>query len=311
MRQTISAVLLTMFLAAGCAQPHVTRFEYGDIRLDVSGRIIGGKSIAMADYKPGIYYSIDKVNKQIVIEVKLASVNQKDMKEMGILDISWLIDGRTLIAATNIKNTTPMARPPTIAGSLVNIGIGGGTDRGAGAGKCIHGGDLDKCTKCRPAGGGTGINIPVFVGKGGKDSGKVLSVRATFDMDESVDIEESYIALEIRLRKLLKDNIRTRLLLLPLITRHPEPKPKPEPEPRTISEMERTITAVIRTNVRDDIRIAINGLRDAQNEADIKKKTPILRDIPLLGKLFKSSDAKATREDMIIFITPRIVIDSE
>ncbi len=48
-------------------------------------------------------------------------------------------------------------------------------------------------------------------------------------------------------------------------------------------------------------------------ENDIKKvnKVPVLGDIPLLGFFFKHEETTTTRESLIIFITPRIIRDSD
>lgn len=293
MKQAISAILLTMFLAAGCAQTRMTRFEYGDIRLDVSGRIIGGKTLATVDYQSGIYYCLDQAPKQVMLDVRLASVNLKDQ---AILGMKWFDGKKTLIAATDLKNTTPKKSPLIVAGGVVGIGTGGGR------GRCPHGGTVATCPECSSGGGtGTGIKVPVIGGGRGRDSSKVLSVRATFDLNESIDIEESYLALEIQLGKAINDRIRSQLMLLPMMALQAKVKPPPKPVE------EDTVIALIRS----DRTILIDGLLEGENEKDIKKKTPILGDIPLLGKLFKSSDAKTTRAPLLIFITPHIILDSE
>jgi len=287
-----------MFLAAGCAQPHVTRFEYGDIGLDVSGRIIGSKSIAMVDYKPGIYYSIDRANRQILIDAKIVSVKGKDLKEIGIQDIRWLTNSGTLIAATNIKNTTPKKSPPFAVGGLVNIGgsIGGGSS--AGGTRCRHGGLLADCENCSAAGGGTGVKIPVIVGSAGKDNENVLSISATFDLDESIDIKKGYVALDIQLRKPLNNGLRRRVVLMPI-------ELQTEAKPSTPQVNESTVIALL----RDNRLVKIEGLGEGQNQADVAKKTPILEDIPSLGKMFKSPAAKTSKQEIIVFITPHIVFD--
>ena len=40
---------------------------------------------------------------------------------------------------------------------------------------------------------------------------------------------------------------------------------------------------------------------------DIKKKMPILGDIPLIALLFQNSEKILTKSDLIIFITPHII----
>ena len=285
MKQTISLVLLTMFLAGGCVKMRMVEFEHDNVHLDAGGRFSGSKSAA-----PNL--------QQILIDVKLAEVKQKNIENMGILDIRWLTNSGKLIAAQNIKNTTPMKSPPTIAGSLVNIGGSVGT--GGRGTKCKHGGLLADCEECTAAGGGTGVNIPVIVGSAGKDNENMLSLSATFTLDKPIDLKKSYVALEIQLRKTLNDGLHRRVMLLPM-------KLQQEDKPTTPQVDEDTVIALLRENRT----VIIEGLREGENEADVRKKTPILGNIPLLGKLFKSSDAKTTKQDIIIFITPRILVGRE
>ena len=283
-----------MVFAAGCARTRVTRFEYGDIRLDVSGRIIEGKAVAMVDYKPGIYYSVDRANKQVLIDVRLASIG---LKAPAILDIKWFDIAGPLIPATDIKNTTLRKSPPIAMGGLISIGGGIGTGRGGG--RCPHGGTTGTCPDCSSGGGGNGINFPVFGVGGGKDSGKVTSVRATFDLDKSIDIEKSYLALDIQVGVAANKSLIVQPILLPIaVLRKYEPPAPP---------VKNTITAL----VRDDQTILLSGLLEGESDNDVKKKTPILGNIPLLGKLFKHNKPKTTRAELIIFVTPRIVLDAE
>jgi len=293
MKQAISAVLLAMFLAAGCAQPPVTRFEYGDIRLDVSGHVTKSKSLAMVYYKPGVYYSLNRQRQQVMIEARIVSVTLDDQEVLGM---SWFKGTGPLIAATNIKNTTPMARPPIVVGGMIGTGGGGGIGRGRSKTKCIHGKDLDKCAKCSAGGDGTSLNVPIIAGIGGKESDSTLSVQATFDLDESIDIVESYLAIEIKIRTLANGNLIVQPLLIPI-------KALPEIQPPVVPPTKKITTAV---RIEEGQTVLIGGLIEDKNE-DIKKKVPILGDIPLLGRLFKSKDSKVTKRNLIIFVTPHIV----
>ena len=292
MKQAISAILLTMFFAAGCAQNPMTRFEYGSIRLDVGGRISEGKAVAMTDHQSGVYYCRDGVPKQIYIEAKLMEIRLEDQEIFGV---EWFSGKGPLIAATNIKNTTPKARPPIAVGGLIGIGTGGGT-RG---GRCPHGGTVGTCPECSSGGGGTGINIPVIAGSSGKDSDKVTSVRATFKIAESVDIENSYLAFEIKIGKDKDGKIIVQPILIPTTVLQRDDAPPVPP-------VKKVTTAV---SIQDGQTVLIGGLIKDENE-DIKKRIPILRDIPLLGSLFKSKTTSVTKRELIIFVTPRIIRDS-
>ncbi len=58
--------------------------------------------------------------------------------------------------------------------------------------------------------------------------------------------------------------------------------------------------------VRDGQTIVIGGLRARENTESIKK-VPLLGDLPLLGKLFKSTSTSDSVRELLIFVTPFIV----
>ena len=68
----------------------------------------------------------------------------------------------------------------------------------------------------------------------------------------------------------------------------------------TTSELETTVT------VKDGITVVIAGLRK-DKRAKTTKGIPILGDIPLLGYLFRSTDDKVEKSDLIILLTPHIM----
>lgn len=59
-------------------------------------------------------------------------------------------------------------------------------------------------------------------------------------------------------------------------------------------------------NVRSGETIVISGLTDL-NAAKSADKFPLLGDIPVLGRLFRSDNFRANRTDLVIFVTPRVV----
>lgn len=59
-------------------------------------------------------------------------------------------------------------------------------------------------------------------------------------------------------------------------------------------------------NVRSGETIVISGLTDL-NAAKSADKFPLLGDIPVLGRLFRSDNFRANRSDLVIFVTPRVV----
>ena len=60
--------------------------------------------------------------------------------------------------------------------------------------------------------------------------------------------------------------------------------------------------------VPDGQTIVIAGLT-RNDESEIKKKVPLLGDIPLLGWLFRWNSKSATKTNILIFVTPTIMTD--
>ena len=60
--------------------------------------------------------------------------------------------------------------------------------------------------------------------------------------------------------------------------------------------------------IKDGQTVVIGGLRRLNSSKDIKK-VPVLGDIPLLGGLFKSISETETTNEVIVFITPRIITE--
>jgi general secretion pathway protein D len=56
--------------------------------------------------------------------------------------------------------------------------------------------------------------------------------------------------------------------------------------------------------------VLIGGLLK-ESESKVKRKVPLLGDIPLIGGLFSSVDDTTVREELLVFITPIIVEDLE
>ena len=71
----------------------------------------------------------------------------------------------------------------------------------------------------------------------------------------------------------------------------------------TTSEAETTVS------LKDGATIVIAGLKKDKKEKEIKK-IPLLGDVPILGALFRSVSAATNKTELVIFITPRIVLDN-
>jgi general secretion pathway protein D len=62
--------------------------------------------------------------------------------------------------------------------------------------------------------------------------------------------------------------------------------------------------------VEDGDTIVLGGLID-DNVQEIERRVPILGNIPLIGKMFRSTSTSRTKRNLIVFIKPTIIRDSE
>jgi general secretion pathway protein D len=62
--------------------------------------------------------------------------------------------------------------------------------------------------------------------------------------------------------------------------------------------------------VRDDQTVVIGGLMQERNAENVNK-VPVLGDIPLFGLLFKSKRVSKEKTNLLVFLTPHVVKDSE
>ena len=69
----------------------------------------------------------------------------------------------------------------------------------------------------------------------------------------------------------------------------------------------RSITTKVQ--VKDGRTLVLGGLISNQTE-DVRSKVPILGDMPLIGRLFRSTHSKQTRQNLLVFIHP-VVVDSD
>ncbi len=71
-------------------------------------------------------------------------------------------------------------------------------------------------------------------------------------------------------------------------------------------------TREVQTTLRlkNNETFAIGGLIQSDNEG-VVTKIPLLGDIPILGEIFKSRESSDTTNELVVFVTPRIIEDDE
>jgi type IV pilus assembly protein PilQ len=58
-------------------------------------------------------------------------------------------------------------------------------------------------------------------------------------------------------------------------------------------------------NMRDGETVVLGGILETENRT-IERKVPFLGDIPLLGHLFKTTGRINNKDELLIFVTPKI-----
>ncbi len=283
MKRATPAILAAALLAGGCARIPMTRFDHGDIHLQVGGRIKPvDKVVAALPPPPGTFYMmLDKQAMQVTIEARLVEISNRDLRLLGV-DL-WPA-GQELRRPTTVKDTT--ARLPKMSVGFGLSSGGGGRDR--------HQGQRDR--RDRSVGTGVGLGFPI-----GDDDGGVTAARATFDGVELGILPRTYVVITIELGRHLNGQIMIRPLLLPIEV-VPKPEPGQSPAPR------KTVPPT-HVTVLPDNTITLGGL--VTDEAEVKREVPALGDIPLLNRLFRHKDRARDTRDLLIFVTPRIILNEE
>ena len=74
--------------------------------------------------------------------------------------------------------------------------------------------------------------------------------------------------------------------------------------------MQRRNLTLKNVRIKDGETLVIGGMIREEDTKQVNK-IPFLGDIPVVGALFRSSSKDRSKEEMIIMITPKIVIDTE
>jgi len=280
-RATMS--ILVGALLAGCAVPGATRFEHQDLRLEVRAKLLPAELSRrvrlMRDY--GIMAFAEVTPRQVVIEARFLSV-ARDQSLMGI----DLVTDSDLLHPVRVEDTTPKAPPIT-----VGFGFGGSFGGGDGLAKGSHGPDDTSehgsaARGAHEAGVGVGFAFPLYTGK----ADRVTSARATFHLPQVNLLEGCHVLLTC-MGKTATGEIIVQPVLLPLTL-----TPNPEPGPTRVE-----------TIVHEGETVVLAGLLGSTPA----NKVPLLAKLPIIGRLFKSRLDTMRRSDLLVFITPHIVVQDE
>ena len=271
-------VLVSLFIPA-CNEAHVRRFDYQNIHLEVSGRVVSGEAVAaLPEPKEG--FARFAPVKQVMIDVKIVEVGFDDL---AVLGVQWWPGVGDPLGPTRLTDTSPEPVP-------INVGVGFGFGLGGG------GGGNDSYPDQRDSSGGgfgvtPGVSVPLDLGSDG-----ITSVEAMFDLPLTVSIDDSFLMVLVAMERATNGKILAQPILIPFETFTAQIPDEVPPEP----ELATTVL------VQDGNTILIGGLTD-MTEQEVVSKVPQLGDLPLLGRLFQNSQLVEHKE-LLIFVTPRILV---
>ncbi len=130
------------------------------------------------------------------------------------------------------------------------------------------------------------------------ESGREVPYQTVEDNEVNIEFKKAALSLEVT-PHVIEDN----LLKMKIITSKDELDFSNPVEGNPTVITKKAQTTVI---LRDGQTMVIGGLRK-ETENKGQSGIPVLRDIPLLGNLFKKEYRSSSREEILIFITPRIV----
>ena len=276
---TLALLAVAAALASGCDLPVMTRFEYDTVKLEVGGRVLPAQTKVASLRPPGTFYMIlDTPPKQVVLDVRLLDIK----RDQSLLGVDFWLGGEQVLRPMKFEDTTPHA-------PAISLGFGLGTEIGGHGDR--HAESDRRGSRGTGIGTGMGIGVPIT---GGADD-RVTSARLTFTIP-GAGLDTSYVVMTLAIGRHMNGQIIAQPLLLPITI---------TPDPKAEAERQRNLpkTHVV---VHEDNTYVLSGLL-----SQVGQQVPFLKDIPLLNRLFRPENDPIDRKELIIFITPRIVLQEE
>ena len=267
---------------------------------------------------------IDRPEPQVEIEAKIMQTNRDTAKALGV---QWGLNGRM---AQDLSNTTNLAFPNsgTVGGRIVGQGPvtqgptdprASGTERAATAVNLpVVGATSALGVSMGAINGAFGIDMAISaLERDGKV--KVLSTpRVTTQNNKQAEVTQGFqipiqtstnntvsvIFKDAALKLLVTPQITgANTVIMRIVLENGQPDFSRAVNGNPSINTQRAETSV---QVADGVTTAIGGILQTQ-ESNLEDRTPGMSRIPLLGWLFKRTDTSSQSQELLIFITPRII----
>ena len=245
----------------------------------------------------GIINELDVQTPQVTIKAKIVFVNKIDLREMGL---KWRVENlRDLTTDTHVLANTE----GTIADPFLDLSIGT-LASGLNVGGLLQALEQRELADIQAEPQTTVLNnLPAEIFVGERTPIRVLDIGADSpDAQATVQLIETGIILNVT----------------PHITSNGKVLMQLRAERSGVAVADPAVGVTFNTQransqiLVDDGETAVIGGLTVQDVSTVRSGIPILKDIPLLGGLFRSERKRTEKRDLLIFVTPYIVpIDRE
>ncbi len=255
-----------------------------------------------------IVSQLDIRRAQVMVEAILVEVRGELANDVGV---TWITDpDNNIISAVNTLGDLPLANA-TADGSPLAFSAGRGFTFGY-----FNGGDLQAALRALSATQNANIlSTPTIVAIDNEEASLLVGQNVPFITGQSTSSASStsdpFTTIE-------RQDIGTSLVVTPRINQGDsitlEINQKTETIAPSVAVASDIVTnkreIVTRALIKDGQVLVIGGLI-SDEESEIVEKVPLLGDIPLLGRLFRSKGTSHVKTNLMVFIHPTILKDDE
>ncbi len=294
------------------------RSESGNITVDTRTN-----TLILTDLRPNIEKMLefttilDKKSPQVMIEARIVTVSTSYSKELGI---EWGLTGAIAKKRNSIREDfnsqggdiliTTGTGTVGKGAELVNLGTTSTATSGIGilAGNIMSGLDLDmRLTAMESAGRGRVLSAPKVTTMDHREahisSGRRIPYETTSQEGTATQFIDAELALTVTPHVTTDDNVLLQIKATKNAADFANTDGNGNP---TITTNEATSEVV----VANGATTVLGGIFE-NTKTETEKKVPFLSAIPILGQLFQNMDDEDTVSEILIFITPTIVMDNK